>query len=130
MIYLCLKRNGEQWVGLGEIAEAIASPPAFTAKILQQLSRSQLLDSVRGRHGGFRIPPDRTITMAAIVEAIDGNHIMTGCVLGFSSCSESHPCPVHHKFKSVRDYLTGTLMSTSLEEISEGMKDAHRFLKP
>jgi len=128
MIYLAGKESNGVRIGLDEIADAIKSPRAFTAKILQQLARAQLLDSVRGRSGGFTIPKDKVITLAEIVSAIDGDKVMKGCVLGFKACSEEHPCPVHHKFKSVRDYLAGTLMSTSLDEIKTVLKQEGVFL--
>jgi len=128
MIYLAARQENGMRAGLDEIAVAIKSPRAFTAKILQQLARAQLLDSVRGRSGGFMLPTGKTITLAEIVSAIDGDKIMKGCVLGFNECSENHPCPVHHKFKSVRDYLAGTLMSTSLEELKGLLKNEGAFL--
>lgn len=128
MIYLAIRREKNNRAGLEEIADAIQSPKAFTAKILQQLARARLLESLRGRTGGFSLPKDRQIKLADIVEALDGDKIMKGCVLGFKTCSEVHPCPVHHKFKSVRDYLAGTLMTTSLEELKGVMEQQGVYL--
>jgi Rrf2 family transcriptional regulator, iron-sulfur cluster assembly transcription factor len=44
-------------------------------------------------------------------------------------CSEDHPCPVHHKFKAVRDHLTGMLQTTSLKDIAERVNFGISFLK-
>lgn len=122
-----LSRAGSR-VGLDEIAGAVQSPKAFTAKILQQLARAGLLDSSRGRNGGFKLPAGRPICLADIVSAVDGGGIMKDCVLGFSKCSDDHPCPVHHKLKAVRDLLAMTLRTTSLSELKEIMEDREAFL--
>jgi len=128
MIHLTA-REGSGRAGLSEIAAAIDSPRAFTAKILQLLTKAGLLDSARGPGGGFRIVSDKNINLHQIVEAVDGNDLVEGCVLGFRRCSETHPCPVHHRFSPVRDYLAVTLSTTSLGEIQQLMKDGKGFLR-
>ena len=128
MIHLAT-RSGKGRAGLAEIAKAIDSPRAFTAKILQLLARAGLLDSVRGPGGGFSIAGNRDISLYQIVSAIDGDSLMSGCVLGFGECSEERPCPVHHRFSPVRDYLAGTLSTTSLSEIQQLMLDGKGFLR-
>ena len=52
-----------------------------------------------------------------------------GCGLGLSHCSETHPCPVHDKFKSIRDELAHMLETTNLEELALGIKSGETFLK-
>ncbi|SNR97855.1 transcriptional regulator, BadM/Rrf2 family [Belliella buryatensis] len=130
MIYVAsLPENGQR-AGLKEIAKAINSPEAFTAKILQQLVRDELLNSAKGPHGGFEIQGNpNTITIAQIVGSIDGDMIFTGCALGLEKCSEDHPCPVHHKFKAVRDHLTGMMLTTNLKDIATRVNDGISFLK-
>jgi Rrf2 family protein len=130
MIYLASRRGkATGMVGLLEISEAIDSPKAFTAKILQQLTKAKLLDSIRGRSGGFALPPQKNITLVEIVRAIDGEELLTACVLGFEECSAEHPCPVHHKFVGIRDYLTGTLSTTTLTELQQLVEQDQAFLK-
>ena len=43
-------------VGFVDIAKMIDSPEAFTAKILQKLTKDGVIQSVRGVNGGFYIP--------------------------------------------------------------------------
>ncbi|MFD2036351.1 RrF2 family transcriptional regulator [Belliella marina] len=130
MIYLATIKEGVQRAGLKEIAKAIDSPEAFTAKILQQLVRDELLNSAKGPNGGFAIHGDpKTISIAQIVASIDGDLIFTGCALGLEKCSEEHPCPVHHKFKAVRDHLTGMMLTTNLKAIASQVNEGTSFLK-
>lgn len=104
-----------QRVALKEIAEAIDSPVAFTAKILQQLRKNHIIDSVKGAHGGYGISSTQLdqVTLSKIVYAIDGDAIYISCGLGLSSCNALKPCPVHDKFVSIRSELRKMLESTT-----------------
>ncbi len=118
-------------VSLKEIAEAIDSPEAFTAKILQQLSRSGIVDSTKGAAGGFEISKKQLakITLSQIVTAIDGDHIYRGCGLGLKECNETKPCPVHYEFKSIRDDLANMLKMTKICDLVSGLHTGLTFLK-
>ena len=67
-----------------EISENIGSPKSFTAKILQILAKKEIVHSVKGIGGGFEIPKEyiNKISLAQIVDAIDGENIYKGCGLG------------------------------------------------
>jgi Rrf2 family iron-sulfur cluster assembly transcriptional regulator len=118
-------------IGLKEIAKKIDSPEAFTAKILQILSKNNIINSIKGVGGGFEIPKETLsqIKLIQIVSAIDGDSVFTGCGLGLSHCSEIHPCPVHDKFKEIRNGLADMLENTNLEELAMGIKSGDTFLR-
>ncbi len=130
-IFIAKHSLEENKVGFVDIAKEIDSPQAFTAKILQILVKSGIIDSVKGVNGGFYIPKKNIATtyLVAIVDAIDGDSVFHGCGLGLSLCSETHPCPVHDKFKSIRDELARMLETTNLEELALGIKSGETFLK-
>lgn len=114
MIYIASNEQEGKRSGLKDVTEAIASPEAFTAKILQQLVKNKLLTSFKGPTGGFELSDKQEIRLLDIVMAIDGPKLMDECVLGLSECSGDNPCPVHHKFTSVRNQLKETLLSTDV----------------
>jgi Rrf2 family protein len=130
MIYMATLPEKRERAGLKEISKAINSPEAFTAKILQDLVKNDLLTSVKGPNGGFHLRGDASkIFLSEIGPSIDGDMIFTGCALGLETCSEEHPCPVHHKFKAVRDHLTGMLMTTSLKDVADRVNIGISFLR-
>jgi Rrf2 family iron-sulfur cluster assembly transcriptional regulator len=131
VIYIAGQSYNGNRVSLKSIAEEINSPEAFTAKILQQLVKNELIGSVKGPNGGFEIEKSRMaeIRLSEIVSAIDGDAIYKGCGLGLKDCSEIHPCPVHHKFKKIRTDLRNMLESTTLLELTRGLKKGLTFLK-
>lgn len=118
-------------VSLKEIAEEIDSPVAFTAKILQLLSKNNIVDSVKGAYGGFEINRTKidTLKLSEIVNAIDGNKIYVGCGLGLKECNAAKPCPVHNKFVAIRNDLRKMLENTSLFEMTTGLEMGLTYLK-
>lgn len=129
MIFIAQAGEGGRVVSLKEIAGEINSPVAFTAKILQTLSREGLLLSTKGAAGGFQLSSSPAkINLVRIVSAIDGNGVFTGCGLGLEKCNALKPCPVHFKFAKVRDELAEMLRTTDLEELSSGLKEGLSYL--
>lgn len=117
-------------VSLKDIAKGINSPEAFTAKILQQLVKSKIIESLRGPVGGFQIKKERIdrIKLSEIISAIDGDNIYKGCGLGLQNCDANQPCPVHKKFVVVRNELKKMLENTSLYELATGIEVGCTFL--
>ena len=130
-IFIALNSLEGRRVSPKEIAKEIDSPEAFTAKILQALARNNVVNSIKGAHGGFEIDKKdiKTIKLSDIVDAIDGDDIYKGCGLGLRECNENKPCPMHDKFKSVRDELRHMLESTDLESLALDIKLGETFLK-
>ena len=118
-------------VSLKAVAKAVNSPEAFTAKILQQLVNNGIISSSKGPGGGYEISDadQSNITLHHIVQAIDGDKIYTGCGLGLTQCNESKPCPIHFKFKAIREDLDAMLRSTYVYELTEGLHEGLAFLK-
>ncbi|SNC67079.1 transcriptional regulator, BadM/Rrf2 family [Hymenobacter gelipurpurascens] len=118
-------------VGLKDIAAEIDSPEAFTAKVLQQLVREQLVTSVKGPTGGFELTAEqlRTVTLKQIVLAIDGPDMLQGCALGLRQCSAKQPCPMHYQFLPIRDQLNELLRTHTVGELAGKMHEGLSFLK-
>ena len=129
--YIALKSLEGTRVSLKEIAEKIDSPVAFTAKVLQQLSKNQIVDSVKGASGGFQITKANInqIKLAQIVFAIDGNNVYEGCGLGLKKCNANEPCPVHDKFVQIRGDLKNMLENTSLYDMTIGLEEGLTSLR-
>ena len=130
-VYVTLQSLEERRVSFNEIAKEIDSPIAFTAKILQQLTRNNIIHSVKGPTGGFEIEREDMdmVKLSMIVKAIDGDKIYTGCGLGLKECNAQKPCPLHDKFLDIRTDLRNMLESTSLFELATGLEVGLTYLK-
>ena len=130
-IFIAVRSLYDERVSLKEIAMEIDSPVAFTAKILQSLARSGLVESHKGPTGGFQMERSKmdAITLYEIVRAIDGDGIFHGCGLGLKQCDANKPCPVHHKFAVVRENLSHMLSQTSIYELASSLDIGLTHLK-
>lgn len=130
-LYVAAQSLQGKRVVLPEIAKAIDSPEPFTAKILQQLARAQLVQSNKGPNGGFSLSENDldNIKLKDLVLAIDGDSLFKECGLGLKSCDEQAPCPIHHTFKPIRTQIIAMMESTSLKILSEQLDAGYTVLK-
>ena len=130
-LFIAQKSLDSERVRLKSIAKAIDSPEAFTAKILQQLARNHIIHSVKGPSGGFEIADEdfERVKLIQIVEAIDGNEVFDGCGLGLKQCNAAKPCPVHDKFKAIREDLKIMLSTTNIRELATDLSVGSTVLR-
>lgn len=130
-VYVALKSLKDERASLKDIAKEIGSPMAFTAKIMQQLARNNIVYSVMGPTGGFQMDKGQIdeVKLSKVVDTIDGDSIYRGCGLGLKECDASRPCPVHDRFAKIRDDLQKMLVSTSIFELATGLDVGLTFLK-
>lgn len=131
LIYITMKSSHNERVNLVDISAAIDSPTAFTAKILQKLVKNNIVESVKGPHGGFHVAKESmdTISLSDVVKAIDGDTIYNGCGLGLAECNELRPCPLHDKFTQVRGDLKQMLKTTNLRSLAEELESGSSVLR-
>ncbi|QXP58903.1 RrF2 family transcriptional regulator [Olleya sp. HaHaR_3_96] len=130
VIFVAQQSSKGEKVGLITISEEINSPSAFTAKILQQLTKAHILTSIKGRYGGFFIEDNKMDTkLSEIVSLLDGDAIYNGCGLGLKQCDANSPCPLHFKFIEIRDSLKAMLESTSLKALVDDLSLGAFILK-
>ncbi|MRJ08856.1 Rrf2 family transcriptional regulator [Ornithobacterium rhinotracheale] len=130
-VFIATQSLKQKRVRLKEIAKEINTPEAFTAKILQDLAKHDLISSVKGPYGGFEISLTdlKKIKLSQIVDAIDGDSIYNGCGLGFKECGKHNPCPIHDKFKAVRKKLKQMLENTTLHDLAVKVESGDAILK-
>jgi len=104
-IYLA-KKNGEK-TDVVEIAAYINSPGHFTSKILQKLAKGNIISSAKGRSGGFYLNEEQleTLTIKDVCSALEGEKLLSGCILGLSECNDKKPCPVHDIGVEIKERL-------------------------
>lgn len=118
MFYIAMYSSKDKNVGLIEIAENQEIPRYFLSKILQELVKAGLLESMKGPNGGFKLSkkPEK-ITLISIIKAIDGLEVFTRCGIGFKKCSDDHPCPIHNDYKRVREKVYELFKKKTLKEL-------------
>ena len=130
MIFVAQKSKEETRVGVKEIAKGTDSPEHFIAKIMQELGRKRLVQSIKGPNGGFYMTErDFKISISDIVKAMDGDKLYSDCVLGLKACSEKKPCPVHFEFKEIKKRLIHMIENNTIGDFNEKLDSGKFFLK-
>jgi len=128
-IFVASKTVQHEKLSVKQIAKAIDAPEAFTAKILQILTKHKLLSSLKGPYGGFFIEPYQLEQpVINIVNAVDGLAVFKECGLGLKQCSENHPCPMHNEYKLVRDKLLATFEETTIAKLVSTLNEGAAYV--
>ena len=103
-----------------DIARDTAVPLPTVAKILNALMKADLVTSQRGMAGGYSLTrPPSEISVADIVEALEGPIALTACVSGApAGCDVESLCPMRGHWNKVNDAIRKALEGVSLAEIS------------
>jgi FeS assembly SUF system regulator len=104
-----------------ELSGATGLPLPTTQKLMGQLAACGLLNSVRGAGGGFTLSrPAGEITLADIVEAVEGPIALTSCVeTGKHDCGMETSCAVRPHWGLVNEALRGALAEVPLTRLAE-----------
>jgi Rrf2 family transcriptional regulator, cysteine metabolism repressor len=120
------RRGGVDPVPLGEIADGEGLPLAYLEHLVARLRRAGLIESRRGARGGYLLArPAAEITMAEVVEALEGSIAPIECISsspdGTIRCSResdpNHVCTTKLLWTRVRASIVDTLRDTTLDEL-------------
>ena len=127
------RRTDEQPVPLAEIAENGGLPLAYLEHLVARLRKADLVASRRGSRGGYLLArPAAEITMAEVVEALEGSIAPIECISqspdGSIVCAREatdpadpgHICPTKLLWTRVRFSIVRTLQETTLADLVLG----------
>jgi FeS assembly SUF system regulator len=107
-----------------DLAAATGLPPATVSKLLKQLQRAGLLASQRGLHGGYVLAGDpASITLAAVVDALEGPIALTDCQTEPGLCLMQGTCPVRGTWRAINRTMMNALAGVTLAAMA---RPAHR----
>ena len=120
LVFIQLCNWARKRPGVGEIAKEIEAPEAYTAKILQTLTKNKLLDSMKGRGGGFFFDENQSsLTLYDVIHVVEGDASFHKCGFGLKQCSDENPCPFHEKYKVLRDGFFEIVKTETIKSFSE-----------
>jgi FeS assembly SUF system regulator len=102
-----------------ELSGETGVPLPTAQKLMGLLASAGLLSSARGAGGGFALArPVSAISLADIVEAVEGPFAMTVCSEGRSDCALDAHCRIKPHMGVVGDAVRGALGAVSLQELA------------
>ena len=102
-----------------EIAARYDIPVELLAKVLQRLARHGLLESHQGTRGGYQLSrPASRISVADVIEAIEGPVLVTACSDIDETCEQYSKCNVRDPLWRLKDRIVQSLASFTLQELA------------
>jgi FeS assembly SUF system regulator len=108
---------GSGRVSAAELATETGLPVPTVQKLVSKLTAAGLLRSVRGAHGGLQLGrPAAAITVADIVEAIEGRIALTACI-DHVACDYETGCNMKPHWPIINEALRGALAGITLAQL-------------
>lgn len=118
VVMTCIAAHPGDVLSTAQIAEEAHLELPTVSKLLKSLGHAGLVESFRGVNGGYRLArPAQQISLAAIVEAIEGPLGMTECSMGEGQCDRQSQCSVRGSWQRINHVLDNALRSMSLADM-------------
>lgn len=129
VIYLSSKSEDGEKANIKEISERINASEHTVGKILQQLARQKIINSLKGPSGGFYLSEEQQQqAIIHVVQAIEGDSVFKECGLGLSKCSATHPCPIHDEYKVARELMEKIFSERKIRDLCNSVTNGLAYL--
>lgn len=123
ILHLSIHYHEDRVIDIEEIAKSQNIPPAYLAKLLQELARKGFLKSYKGQQGGFvLIKPPKLISLLDVIEAMEGPIFLNYCLIYSGYCDRELACPVHDVWVHAQKLLVDYLSNCNFEELALATK--------
>lgn len=117
-VYLA-KQHEDFYVTIKELSDELGISFHFLTKVLQQLTKQEILKSYQGPNGGVKLAKDACeITFLEIVQSVDGSHVISECALGLPGCGELAPCPLHEHWSGLKNGLKQMMSNVTIADLA------------
>ena len=123
--HLAHRRDTGASASARDIAERYDIPIELMAKVLQRLVRTGLLVSTQGTRGGYMLSRSSgSISVADVIQAIDGPLTVTACSDTDHSCDQYAKCNIRDPLWRIKDRIVSALAATKVSELAADMAQA------
>jgi FeS assembly SUF system regulator len=111
-------RRGKLRSSAREVARDVGLPSPMVSKILKVLTRGDLLVSHRGARGGYSLARAKEqISVAEIINALEGPVAMTECIESPGECRHEPICGLRSTWEQINGLVLDSLSGISLTEL-------------
>ena len=102
-----------------ELAEALIIPYKFLTKVMTVLVKADLVESIRGRDGGYKLNKNVSeITVNDIISLFNDSIKDEQCILGIGFCNGMCKCALHDQWMEPKLLLQKMFRESSLKDIA------------
>ncbi len=129
LVYIYMQNVENKRPGYKEIAKEIGSPEQFTAKVLQNMARAELIASMKGRGGGFFFKDSTaSLTLYEVILITEGEKFFTKCGFGLMRCNSGNPCPMHDDYSQVREGFYKLVKTKTIQSLANKINERKAVL--
>ncbi|MEZ5149111.1 MAG: Rrf2 family transcriptional regulator [Bacteroidales bacterium] len=129
LVYIQLQNWKGHRPGVSEIAQEIEAPVAYSAKIFQTLTKHKLLESMKGRGGGFFFDKNQShLTIFDVINVMEGDGVFHKCGFGLKNCNSKNPCPFHNEYITVREGFYNLVKNETIQTLSKKIQNGEAVL--
>ena len=123
MIVTVLAAEPERLYSAQELATRTHVAAPTVAKLLKQLSRGGVVESLRGAQGGYKLARDpAAISVADVIAAIDGPIGLTQCSVHKGDCAVESFCGVRSNWRLINTAIHQALKAVSLADMAKPLR--------
>ena len=117
LAYMADKKDSQ--LNATQLAEILFIPYKFLTKIMTELVKVDLVESIRGREGGFKLKKKSSdIMVGDILDVFNDSIKDEQCVLGIGFCNGMCKCALHDQWMEPKMLLQKMFRESSLEDIA------------
>jgi len=115
-----LVATANQLCTIDEIGQATHIPLATNRKLLKKLVDAGIVSSFRGSRGGYKLSkPANSISVADVINAVEGPISLTECATKKSACKISQSCSLKENWRFLNNFFLQNLQKISLYDMSQ-----------
>jgi FeS assembly SUF system regulator len=128
VIMNCLAKDAQSLLSANDIACRVHLALPTVSKILKILVSANLVMSVRGSGGGYRLARSpETITVADVIAALEGQTALTECNALTKKCSQDAVCAIRDNWRLIHRVIMTALESLTLADMAKPL-DCHPLI--
>lgn len=114
------RQNSDRVFNASQLASALDLPNPTVSKILKILLKNQLVISHRGAQGGYQLAkPLEYITVAQLIEAMEGRVAVTECSAQSGLCSHEMACAMRNPWQKINHMVLNLLSQVTLADMRD-----------
>ena len=125
-----MAQEPERLQSTAQIAARTRLPVTTVSKVLKLLAKHVLVTAERGKHGGYRLSRQPAqISVAEIIDAVDGPFGLTECAAGSGLCTLESSCALNRHWRRISQLVRGAVESVTLDQLAlRGTSDLKRIM--
>ena len=134
-VLLLASEEDRKFVSIKEISQILDIPFHYLTKILQSLSHSKIIISIKGPHGGVGLKRKaESISIYDVIIAMEGSDVFNQCTLGLADCNEQDPCALHFICYETKQTLMNNMKSKNIKDVAKSISSVefrmNKFMQP